>query len=70
MMEMVLSCLALILALFAFGAATYSMILIEAFKRSTHQVAFLDPTKQQFETLTESTKEKLKETVPDDLRLM
>lgn len=70
MTPIVLSALSLIFSLFSFACALYSIINIEAFKRSTHQVSFLDPSKQQFETLSEQTKEKLKQTVPDELRLM
>ena len=55
------STLATILASGALVASVKSLIEIEAFKRSTHKLTFLDPTKQDFERVSEATQDKLKD---------
>jgi hypothetical protein len=42
-----------------FAAAAWACVQVEAMKRSTHQVTFIDPSKQKFESLDDLTKEKL-----------
>jgi hypothetical protein len=56
---------AAIFAVLAFACAAWSLIQVEAFKRSTHQVTFVDPAKQSFEPVTDDVKEKLRPAAKD-----
>lgn len=47
---------ALLFSMLATVGAIYACIQVEAFKRSTHQVTFLDPMKQTFENLSDEAK--------------
>jgi uncharacterized protein YigE (DUF2233 family) len=70
---MTLALCALIFATIGFCAAVYAAVQVEAMKRSTHQVAYVDPWKeelaalqkdlgtQEFETFSERRKEKIQE---------
>lgn len=46
----------LLLSLFALGFSMYLFIELKAAKNSTHQFTILDPSKQEFEKITEEMK--------------
>lgn len=50
---------AVIFAVLAFASSMYSIIQIESFKKSTHQITYIDPTKQNFSEFNSETKAKL-----------
>lgn len=51
----------MILSAFAFYLSVQAKIEIEAFKRSTHNVVLVDPTKQAFDAVTPEQNAKAKE---------
>lgn len=64
--------LALIISTFIFGlismaVAFFALVEVKAMQRSTHQVAFIDPSKQEFEKMTEDTKKVLEKEAFDNI---
>jgi hypothetical protein len=52
---------ALVFAILAFCLSAWSCIQIEAMKRSTHQITYIDPLTQNFDSLNKEQKEKMTE---------
>jgi HAMP domain-containing protein len=50
---------ALVLSALACALAAWATIKVEAMARSTHQVTYIDPIKQAFDTIDKDTGEKL-----------
>lgn len=55
----IFSVIAAIFGLGGFALGVYALIRVEAFDRSTHQVTFFNPDKQNFEELTTDQKTKM-----------
>jgi hypothetical protein len=49
----------IIFSVLAFVGAVFAVIQVEAFKRSTHQVTFIDPAKQAFDSISDEQKKTL-----------
>ena len=58
-MVAVLGICALIFSVIALVIAAIALIEVKAMARSTHQVTFLDPTKQDFQAITDDLKTKI-----------
>jgi hypothetical protein len=56
-----LLCLSSVFSVLAFYIAVQAKIEVEAFKRSTHNVVLVDPTKQAFDAVTPEQNEKAKQ---------
>lgn len=50
---------AVILAALSVGLSAWAVIQVEAIKRSTHQITYIDPMKQTFQPLTDEIRETL-----------
>lgn len=59
MVLIILAVCALVFSILAFCGAVYSIIQVEAMKNSTHQISYIDPTKQNFSDFTAETRAKL-----------